>query len=108
VFGEIEQRLELFKSENKELKEKQAKKFCYETENELLNIKIHLNKAFFTKTFTEKRKEIIEIFDRMIFLSRRKIDTIANNSLEQNINKLTVENEKFKTIRLNLKKAYKN
>lgn len=106
VFGEIEQRLELFRSENKELKGKQAKKFCYETENELLNIKTHFNKAFSTETFTEKRKEIIEVFDRMIFLSRRKIDIITtNNNLEQDVNKLTAEKERYERDKVRLEES---
>ncbi|TSE10318.1 hypothetical protein [Aquimarina algiphila] len=106
VFGEIEQRLELFRSENKELKGKQAKKFCDETENELLNIKTHFNKAFSKETFTEKRKEIIEVFDRMIFLSRRKIDIITTNSnLEQDVNKLTAEKERYERGKVRLEES---
>ncbi|WP_027395044.1 hypothetical protein [Aquimarina latercula] len=106
VFEEIEKRLELFISENKKLKGKEAKKFCDETENELLNIKTHFIKSFSAETLTEKRKEIIEVFDMMIFLSRGKIDTIIfNDNLEQDVNKLTAEKERYERDKVRLEES---
>lgn len=106
IFKEIEKRLELFVQENKQLKNKEERKYCHETENELLNIKTHFNKSFSKDSLAEKRAEIIEVFDRMIFISRKKMETMRSKAtLEQHINTLTSEAEQLKEDKVNLEKS---
>ncbi|TPN87169.1 MULTISPECIES: hypothetical protein [Aquimarina] len=92
IFEEIDKRFELFTQENRLLKNKEEREICKNTEKELFNIKVHLNKSFSGATLVEKRADIIEMFDRMILLCREKIETsISKMSLEQRIAKLNNE-----------------
>lgn len=92
VFEEIDKRFELFIQENRQLKSKEEREYCKESETNLFNIKTHLYKLLSGNTLTEKKSEIIEMFDRMILLSRKKIDALLSViSLEQDITTLNKE-----------------
>ncbi|WP_062055958.1 hypothetical protein [Aquimarina longa] len=92
ISKEIDKRFELFIEENRLLKNKEERDSCKGTENELFNIKTHLNKSLSADNLSEKKVEITEMFDRMISLCRKKINNlIAKTNLEQDIAKLNKE-----------------
>jgi hypothetical protein len=96
VFREIDNRLTLFAQENNQPKDKEESKHYQEIINELGNIKTHLNKSFSQDSLSEKRTHIIEAFDRIILLSRKKIDTMTSKAhLEQDITKLAEQIKGF-------------
>lgn len=89
VFKEIDKRLALFFKESQP-KDKEENKHYQDITEQLTTIKTHLNTSFSKGTLSEKRTHIIEAFDRIIVLSRKKIDTMISTAhLKQDIVQLT-------------------
>jgi cell division protein FtsB len=100
LFKEIERKIEL---SNKEEKGKETNRYYKEAETELLHIKTHLNKSITKETLIEKRTEILEMFDKVIFLSKRKVDAqIVKTNLELKTDQLEKENEQNKNTKSRL------
>lgn len=105
VFSEIDARLALFSKEGIEFLSTENKAIRKELEAELSEIKEQLSNSFSVKSLNEKRKHILESFESIIAIQRRKFETIVfNNQLEDKIKKLSESSEESKAEKLRLEK----
>lgn len=97
MFDEMEKRVQIFVKGNQRLTQKEAFKFCNETEIELLSIQSHIVRAFSPEFLDEQTEEILEAFNKILLLATRTIDnliTIAN--LDEDIDILTTKMKRYK------------